>query len=179
MVEQSLDRQELLLFLLLDNTNVLAKLDQIPIKLLLGFFFLLLSENEIDFISHAHALVLLLIVDSVGLRVCWFPLNQPVHLIPLFIHGFLGRNQLFELVDQVMICPIVLLVALLGAAGFPLDMCGDLLLVTVFLHLVSLLFGLEALVQDALEFCVDRQFLQAAYRRLRCLRVIPVGEHLD
>ena len=99
MVEQSLDRQELLLFLLLDNPNVLAKLDQIPIKLLLGFLFLLLSENEIDFVPHAHALVLLLIVDSVGLRVCWFPLNEPVHLIPLFIHRFLGRNQLFELVD--------------------------------------------------------------------------------
>ena len=99
MVEQSLDRQELLLFLLLDNPNVLAKLDQIPIKLLLGFLFLLLSENEIDFVPHAHALVLLLIVDSVGLRVCWFPLNEPVHLVPLFIHGFLSRNQLFELVD--------------------------------------------------------------------------------
>ena len=71
------------------------------------------------------------------------------------------------------------MVALLGAAGFPLDMCGDLLLVAFFIHLVGLLLGLEALVQDALEFCVDRQLLQAAYRRLGCLRFIPVGEHLD
>ena len=142
MVEQSLNRKEFLFFLLLDNANILAKFDHIPIELLLGLLSLLLTENEIDFVCHAHALVLLLVVDAVSLRVRWLPLNEPVHLIPLLIHGFLSRDQLFELVDKVGICTIILLVAMLGSSGFPLNMRGDLLLVAVLLHLVGLLLGL-------------------------------------
>ena len=44
-IEQALNREELLLFLLLDHADVLTELDQIAIELLLGLFAVLLAQN--------------------------------------------------------------------------------------------------------------------------------------
>ena len=101
MIQQTLDSQELLLILFLDRSDILTELDEVAIKLLLGLFSLLLTQDQVNLVRHTHPLVLLLVVDTVGNWVRGLSLDESCHFISLLIHSLLSSNQLFELVDQV------------------------------------------------------------------------------
>ena len=66
MIKQALDREEFLLFILLDNPDVLAELDQILIVLQPGLFAFMLAQDQVYLVHNAHALVLLLVVLAIG-----------------------------------------------------------------------------------------------------------------
>ena len=99
MVKKALNREESLLFLLFDDSYVLAELNQVPIVLLPGFFAFLLAQDQVHLVHYAHALVLLLVVLAVGLWVRGLALNEPSYLILLSIHSLLRCYKLLELVD--------------------------------------------------------------------------------
>jgi len=53
------------------------------------------------------------------------------------------------------------------------------LLVAIFLHLVSLFFGLKTFIEDTFQLGIDLELLQIGLGALSCLRIAAVSEHLD
>ena len=92
MVQETLNREELLLFLLLDDADVLAELDEITVIFLLSFLFFLLAQDQVDLISDSHSFVLFVIIDAVSYWISGLSLNQTSNLFLLLVHGLLSRN---------------------------------------------------------------------------------------
>ena len=92
MVQETLNREEFLLFLFLDDADVLTELDEITVILLLSFLFFLLAQDQVDLISDSHSFVLFVIIDAVSYRISGLSLNQTSNLFLLLVHGLLSRN---------------------------------------------------------------------------------------
>ena len=144
-VKQTLDSQKLLLFLLFDNTHILAELDEVTIKLLLSLLSFKFAKNQIDLIPDSHSLVLFFIVDTIGNRIGWLALDESSHLILLLIHSFLSSNKLLEFVNQVLIF-LLIRVLVTGTIRLAFNMRCNLLLVSIFFHLLRLLLSLQTFI---------------------------------
>ena len=74
---------------------------------------------------------------------------------------------------------VILVVIIFSKARLSLNMRSYLLLIPILFHLMCLLFGLQAFVEYALEVRVDLKLLKLTDAWLLCLRVIPIGQHLN
>ena len=92
MVQETLNREEFLLFFLLDDADVLTELDEDAVIFLLSFLFFLLAQDQVDLISDSHSFVLFVIIDAVSYRISGLSLNQTSNLFLLLVHGLLSRN---------------------------------------------------------------------------------------
>ena len=136
----------------------MAELNEISVILLLGFFFFLFAQDQVDLIPDSHTFVLFIIIDAVSYWVSGLSLDQTFDLFLLLVHGFLSCHKLFELIDKVELLLIFTIFTLCSTCR-PLYMLIDFLLVAVLLHLLCLLFGLKALIEYTLQDWLDLQLL--------------------